>query len=454
MPIKHIFKLLTAAVLFSTLVACGSVEEPPFSDSSAQISNTSSAEFLDISATESVGAETSKPEDHKSDSGRFSDSSAKQGTGSVSSKSKSPASSQLSGDTSTGGETVRQYFNSAVGMWYTVWWDSMEKDEFFYNHHWMKETRCKPVKFGYYATDDEAKLEYDFKMFKRWGIDYLILDDTNDHYADSGNIAQHIDACFKMARKLGSLAPKINFAGGRPLINGDISRMQAELDIFAAYAQGYKENTFFWKGKPLFVNFNIPKNYGYQDAEGRFTMRPAAGHVSEGVAYQYKYSIDKTGMYGWVFNIQYEKSEVHGITPGFSRSHNNLGTSVPPISRDNGNRFRNEWLAAVKRNPEMIVMSSWNDHAEETGIEAVTLLEAIPGRGEEDPFFYEKITEGYLGLKNGYLDGFIYRSESDAQMYKYSAKSKQLIKTSGVGAHDPFIIVPDDYYAWAKIPRV
>lgn len=99
-------------------------------------------------------------------------------------------------------------------MWYTVWWDSQEKDEFYYNHHWGKETRVKPVKFGYYATDDEAKLEYDFKMFKRWGIDYLILDDTNDHYADGGNISRHIDACFSMARKLGDKAPKLNFAGG------------------------------------------------------------------------------------------------------------------------------------------------------------------------------------------------------------------------------------------------
>ena len=348
---------------------------------------------------------------------------------------------------------MKEYYSSAVGMWYTVWWDSQEKDEFYYNHHWGKETRVKPVKFGYYATDDEAKLEYDFKMFKRWGIDYLILDDTNDHYADGGNISRHIDACFSMARKLGDKAPKLNFAGGRPLINGNTAGMQAELDIFAAYAAGYRENTFFWKGKPLFVNFNIPKNYGYQDADGRFTMRPAAGHVSEGWAYQYKYGIDKTGMYGWVFDVQYEKSEIHGISPGFSRSHNNLGTSAPPISRENGDRFRNEWLAAVKRKPEMIVISSWTDHAEETGIEAVELLESIPGRGEEDPFFYEKITEGYLALKTGYLDGFCYRSESDSQMYRYNASSNKLMKVSGVGAHDPYIIVPDDYFAWAGVPR-
>ncbi len=355
--------------------------------------------------------------------------------------------------TATEAPQVREYYSSAVGMWYCVWWDSEEKDAFYFNHHWEKETRIKPVKFGYYATDDEAKLEYDFKMFKRWGIDYLILDDTNNHNADGGNIAQHIDACFMMARQLGEEAPKLNFAGGRPLIDGNVSGMQAELDIFAAYAAGYRDNTFFWKGKPLFVNFNIPKNYGYQDAEGRFTMRPAAGHVSEGWAYQYKYGINETGMYGWVFDVQYEDSEIHGISPGFSRSHNGLGTTVPPISRENGDRYRNEWLAAVKRKPEMIVISSWNDHAEETGIEAVELLEPIEGRGEEDPFFYEKITEGYLALKTGYLDGFCYRSESDPQMYRYDAASNKLVKTSGVDAHDPYIIVPDDYYDWAQVPR-
>ena len=344
----------------------------------------------------------------------------------------------------------REYYSSKVGMWFTVWWDSQQRDPVYCEHHWGKETRVKPVKYGYYAADDPEKLKNDFQFFHRIGIDYLILDDTNAHYNDGGNIAAHIDACFAMCRELGNNAPKLCFAGGRPLIDGDIDGMQAELDIFAGYADKYRDQTFFWKDKPLFVNFNIPKNYSYQDKQNRFTMRPAAGHLLEGFSFHKEHKLDVTGMYGWVFDMQYETSEVHGITPGFSRSHNGLGTSLEPVSRENGKRYQREWLNAVKRKPEMIVISSWNDHAEETGIEAVELLEPIPGRGEEDPFFYEKITEGYLALKTGCLENWYYRSESDSQVYQY--RDGKLNKVSRPGGKEIVIVVPDDYFEWAGIP--
>ena len=339
-----------------------------------------------------------------------------------------------------------EYYQSKVGLWYTIWWDSLERDPVYYEHHWIKETRVKPIKHCYYATDDPEKLKDDFIFFQRIGIDYLILDDTNGHYNDGGNLAKHIDACFAMARKLGPTVPKLCFAGGRPLINGDVNGMQAELDIFAGYAEKYRENTFFWKDKPLFVNFNIPKNYSYQDTKNRFTMRPAAGNLLEGFPYRKEHNLDIIGMYGWVFNMQHDNSEVHGITPGFSRSHNNLGTILDPISRENGERYQREWLNAVKRKPEMIVISSWNDHAEETGIEAVELLEPIPGRGKEDPFFYEKITEGYLALKTGCLENWFYRSENDSQIYQY--RDGKLNKVSHAGDKDVVIVVPDDYFDW------
>ena len=147
----------------------------------------------------------------------------------------------------------------------------------------------------------------------------------------------------------------------------------------------------------------------------------------------------------------YETSEVYGITPGFSRDHNNLGSRLNPIWRENGDRYRREWLNAVKRKPEMIVISSWNDHAEETGIEAVQLLVPIPGRGNEDPFFYEKITEGYLALKTGYLENWYYRSESDSQVYQFH--NGKLNKVFDLNSKEIVIVVPDDYFDWAGVQR-
>lgn len=81
--------------------------------------------------------------------------------------------------------------------------------------------------------------------------------------------------------------------------------------------------------------------------------------------------LDRVGMYGWVFDRQYDSSGVYGINPGWSRSHNGLSSCAPPLSRRQGEHYRRQWLEAVKRKPQTIVIASWNDHAEETGIEAV-----------------------------------------------------------------------------------
>ena len=157
-------------------------------------------------------------------------------------------------------------------------------------------------------------------------------------------------------------------------------------------------------------------------------------------------------MYGWVFDRQYDGSEVYGINPGFSRDHNDLASSSAPTSRENGDLYTKAWLQAVKNNPEMIVIASWNDHAEETGIEAVNIIgEVIEGREKEslNPFFYEQITQGYLALKTGYLEGFYYRAESDTVTYRY--ENGALKKVSSVPEMTAVIVVPDDYYSWSGV---
>ena len=345
----------------------------------------------------------------------------------------------------------KSYYDACVGMWYTVWWDSEQNNPALFKSHWMGETRIYPIKDGYYAADDVQKLRNDFTYFNTIGIDFLLLDDTNDHRADSGNIAEHIDACFHTARELGSTAaPKLCFCGGSPLLNNNEQRMVEEMDIFYDYAQQYAEHTFYLDSKPLFVNFNIPTHYEWQDPKGRFTMRPAAGHTSEGSGYINKSYLEKVGMFGWVFDRQYPNSGVYGINPGWSRCHNGQTFNAPPLSREHGDYYRKQWLNAIKSKPNVIIVASWNDHSEETGIEAVKLLEPIPGRGEEDPFFYQRITEGYLALKQGFLDGFVYCQESRPdRMYLYQNKRLQEIPSESLQQRHPYIIVPDDYFAWA-----
>ena len=326
-----------------------------------------------------------------------------------------------------------EYYTSKIGMWYCVWWDSPERDPKYYEWHWVKETRVKPVKFGYYSTDDPVKLEDDFTYFNKIGVDFLILDDTNGHFSDESNTAAHIEACFKMASELGAEnAPELCFAGGGPLLSGNTSAMKDELSLFYNYAtKKYKEN------------------YGYED--DRFQIRLSSGHVTESLPVQDQYNIKKNGLWGWVFDMQYKGSKVMGVNPGWSRSHNNLHAGSPEKSRESGDKYISMWLEAIKANPKAIVIASWNDHAEETGIEAVELLEPIKGRENEanDPYLYQKITEGYLALRTGYLENWYYRAESDSVVYKYT--NGKLKKVDKATLNDVILLVPDDYFEWSGV---
>lgn len=59
-----------------------------------------------------------------------------------------------------------------------------------------------------------------------------------------------------------------------------------------------------------------------------------------------------------------------------------------------GEHYRRQWLEAVKRKPQTIVIASWNDHAEETGIEAVELLEPLTGGARRIRFTISALPKG------------------------------------------------------------
>ena len=359
---------------------------------------------------------------------------------------KSAPSSESSGETN-----VKEYYSSTVGMWYEVLYSGKEQSEKLYQRHWFEDSRLTPVEDGYYSSADKVKIKKDLTYFQKIGINYIILDDTNGHGNDDGNIALACDCVFQVANEMGAAnTPQVCFAAGRPLINGDAAGMKGEMDIFYGYAKMYKDLYFQWRGLPLFVNFTDPVNYGYKDE--RFTIRVGSGVTSAGAPSAKKYGLDKNGMYGWVFDHQYPDSEVYGITPGWSRHHNNMfDTTYPEVSRENGARYQRMWLEAVKAKKEMIVITGWNEHGEETGIEAVTLREPIKGRDFEhlNPYYYQQITEGYLALKKGYLNDFYYKNEKEDQLYQY--KNGKLSKVDSVKQMTAVIVVPDDYFEWSGV---
>ena len=158
------------------------------------------------------------------------------------------------------------------------------------------------------------------------------------------------------------------------------------------------------------------------------------------------------GNWAWVFDLQNPGSEVMGAQPGYNKAHQ--GSSMKFVERRSGAHYIEQWLAAIKQNPECIIIPSYNDHAEETGWEATvpvrpaiaSAAQDVPG---EDPYIYEKINEGYLALRYGFIEGFYYRVENSEQVFVY--KNGTLEKTEAPNPiKEPVIVLPEGYLNWVS----
>jgi len=333
-------------------------------------------------------------------------------------------------------QPARDAFTSQIGIWYTVWWD----DEPPFDSHWTDWTRYRPVR-GDYDSGDPAILEAHMRWMKEAGIDFVIIDDTNGHGNDNGNIASHIDQLFDVVEGMpAGTAPKLAVAiGAGQFAANDPAAHQAEADlVYAQYAQS--PVYYQWKGKPLLVNYTTP-SWFYKWDDTRFSVRYATGRVSEG-----KPVAPETGLWGWVFDESFPTAEAMGVMPGWDTAH--LGRGTTPIPREDGELYSRQWLEALKCNPEAVIIASFNDLAEETSIEAATPRDSatpayVDEYGNPAPDWYEKMTEGYAGLKNGYREGFYYREESDDRIYRYLGGQLTAVTAASQGL--PVIVVPDGF---------
>jgi len=377
----------------------------------------------------------------------------------------------------------KEYYSSLTGLWYTVWWqDNSENTPAAYrprSAHWEDWTRVIPVR-GEYSSGDPAIIREHLQLFADNGIDFILLDDTNSHAGDFGSIAYNIDQIFKTASEMDN-APQIAVALGGTLNSpeqaGTIEQRNLEADIiYEKYVKGYPKQYFLWKGKPLLVSYGLPQYFRWDD--DRFTVRYATGNVNEGIVSGY---VPKTGLWGWVFNSQTDNDEVYGVIPGFNKGPiqgDSPEKMMDQIKREQGNYYMKNWLAAIKADREVIMITSWNDFAEEPAIEA-----ALPrndadidisvkrigypmdlrherdkgnGRdrhniwldyyGDPAPFWYEELTWSYLALKNGLRENCFYKEENKDNVYLYS--SRRLHEQFQMPHGHPIITIPDGYFGW------
>lgn len=343
------------------------------------------------------------------------------------------------------------YYSSQVGTWFTVWWTAKGEKTF---DHWTRKdwTRVRPVDYGYYSSGDENYLASVLIRLNYIGIDFIALDDTNGHWNDHGLIAENMASVFNMADRLGAMAPKVAVCSGGPLREGDIEEQRRELDAYYdEYVKKHPDAYYNWKGKPLAVMY-LAGSAGKRIEDDRFTIRYGTGLATWQNRTKNTEVFKTQGNWAWVFDLQNPGSEVMGAQPGYNKAHQ--GSSMKFVERRSGAHYIEQWLAAIKQNPECIIIPSYNDHAEETGWEATvpvrpaiaSAAQDVPG---EDPYIYEKITEGYLALRYGFIEGFYYRVENSEQVFVY--KNGTLEKTEAPNPiKEPVIVLPEGYLNWVS----
>ncbi|MFX0100533.1 MAG: hypothetical protein ACFFCS_13245 [Candidatus Hodarchaeota archaeon] len=280
--------------------------------------------------------------------------------------------------------------------------------------------RYLPLTLGKYETYDsmnETVIDEHLSMISAAGIDFLILDETNNLYVDHGYI-------FNRAKVLASRVNAWNSnSSNRPLryaiVTGGIQfppNNPATLEFeagevweqFVNTVDGGEKNYYHLEGKPLLVNYCSPD---VQDA-----WRAWEGNKSAANQFTLRWADSSRGnVYGWEMRSgSVPGDEVMVVMPGWN---NNKG--APTTSRQNGTFYTQRcWdeVFATWNKPEIVIINSFNEYAEETAVcPADTSNVVAPTEkwynqdGVLDADMYWDMTiENIQRLRNGYQSPRVY----------------------------------------------
>lgn len=315
-----------------------------------------------------------------------------------------------------------------VGLWLSVWWT---KDDQF--HHWANCTRLPSG--GRYTAGDPAVIARQFAQFRDIGIDFLILDDTNNVGNDAGRINDNIRAWFDFM-DLQPAAQRIPLciAGGGEMRDGGKPRQQQAADFYWAN-WATRPSYFHLEDKPLLL-IDTDKNYGPGDfADGRFCIRWA--YNGDNFA-----AIQQRKTWGWgSYAPAPVLEECMSIWPGhrYARKVAAEGKDTVEEPREGGRLYVRAWLAALKAHPRYLTIADWNNFEEETAIEDSDSWEDPSGYATPD--LYRRITRAYCRLRSGELvEGEYYRDENRPEVYRFDGKSLKL--QAGMPKRAAVIVTP------------
>jgi hypothetical protein len=231
-----------------------------------------------------------------------------------------------------------------------------------------------------YDSADPGVIDRHLEMIRAAGFDALIFDLTNNvgtWFIKSRALA----VCERLAQFNAGRPPadRLRFAiaiGGIQFTNPpNPAMLEVEADeVWRDFVQPFNEHYARWKGKPLLVAY---MEQAHRDAwrsspdharSDRFSVGDAQGTINTGPA----------GYFGWGVLATLPHPDVMTVMPGWD---NNKGGPIK--LRNRGDFFNQGWRQVVTHRPRLVVVNSFNEFAEETGVEPADTFGA-PGRNAAD----------------------------------------------------------------------
>ncbi len=253
-----------------------------------------------------------------------------------------------------------------VGISYHTWFPPV---------HW-NETWGRPV-LGHYDSADEFTIRQHALWFLEAGVDFLILDWSNNlHAADSPELQQIEAATQKVVDVYAGFdkGPKLAFLLGidsdpANLENGALQRKADQVyDTFIANPR-YAKRMQTYQDKPLLLIY-VGTPSPWQDRlppwdDARFTVRWLTAFLSDQPALLSPQGACSLGYWSWWERTPqpYTVFEGRPESMALSAAYTGPGGWKDDAARGrrDGQTFLEQWLRVQQVDPEFVVINSWNE---------------------------------------------------------------------------------------------
>ena len=413
--VRNLCLLLVLVMTVGLFAACGGGEEPV--EPSATVEASQEPDVTDPTKKPDDGGKATANPTQKPSSGATQAPDVKPTSGTTAKPTSTPV------DNSYGGQRK----SAQIGIWYAVWYDSTADGSFWDTSGRKSSTYpgdpiyYRPLlpdgTYGKYRSSDNAVINFHLQQISDAQIDFIIMDQTNN--IDNGTLnavsIKVAKAIHAWNKESGNRQLRYCSGIGAYATKDNMEHIESEAKkLYERYISkdwGTSKDHVYVDGKPLLIIYNDyfteSEWKAYQKSHStpycdRFTIRFAKGHVRNG----------QKGYWGWVMPEGPQINEdVAVMMPGWYKIRREGegfgGANLPYVYRNRGKFYEDGWKKLLKSDivPDFVVINSFNEYAEHTGVfTAKTDLfpsnygieRWLDSSGKEKPSLYWDLTKTYI----------------------------------------------------------